>query len=113
MERLLFLARRCFKAVLVVLCVIAINFALIRAAPGDPATILQAYAQLARQDQLNARAYLQLLPRVMDQVLSLGLWGLRSDNLTLGGLKYFTDGSIQGFTAALREDYHTRPGYRG
>lgn len=40
MDRFLFLARRCFKAVLVILCVIAINFALIRAAPGDPATIL-------------------------------------------------------------------------
>ena len=40
MDRTLFFARRCFKAVLVVLFVIAINFALIRAAPGDPATIL-------------------------------------------------------------------------
>ncbi len=40
MDRLIFLARRCIKAVLVILCVIAINFALIRAAPGDPATIL-------------------------------------------------------------------------
>ncbi|MBS0452148.1 MAG: ABC transporter permease [Proteobacteria bacterium] len=40
MDRLLFFARRCFKAVLVILFVIAINFALIRAAPGDPATIL-------------------------------------------------------------------------
>ncbi|MBY4596350.1 ABC transporter permease [Ottowia caeni] len=40
MDRFLFLARRSVKAVLVILCVIAINFALIRAAPGDPATIL-------------------------------------------------------------------------
>lgn len=40
MERLLFLARRCVKAMLVILFVIAINFALIRAAPGDPASIL-------------------------------------------------------------------------
>ena len=40
MERVLFFARRCVKAVLVILFVIAINFALIRAAPGDPATIL-------------------------------------------------------------------------
>ncbi len=40
MDRLLFFARRCLKAVLVILFVIAINFALIRAAPGDPATIL-------------------------------------------------------------------------
>lgn len=40
MERALFFARRCVKAVLVILFVIAINFTLIRAAPGDPATIL-------------------------------------------------------------------------
>ena len=40
MERMVYFARRCFKAVLVILFVIAINFALIRAAPGDPATIL-------------------------------------------------------------------------
>ena len=47
MDRLLFLARRCIKAVLVLLCVIAINFALIRAAPGDPATILAGEAGAA------------------------------------------------------------------
>ena len=40
MERTVYFAQRCFKAVLVILFVIAINFALIRAAPGDPATIL-------------------------------------------------------------------------
>jgi peptide/nickel transport system permease protein len=40
MERFLFFARRCVKAILVILFVIAINFALIRAAPGDPATVL-------------------------------------------------------------------------
>ena len=40
MDRFLFFARRCFKALLVIFFVIAINFALIRAAPGDPATIL-------------------------------------------------------------------------
>ncbi len=40
MERLLFFIGRCGKAALVILFVVAINFALIRAAPGDPATIL-------------------------------------------------------------------------
>lgn len=40
MGHLTFLARRVFKAMLVILFVVAINFALIRAAPGDPATIL-------------------------------------------------------------------------
>jgi len=40
MDRLFFLARRSFQAVLVILLVIVLNFSLIRAAPGDPATIL-------------------------------------------------------------------------
>ncbi|MFZ2388241.1 MAG: ABC transporter permease [Polaromonas sp.] len=40
MERLVFFAGRCVKAAFVILFVIAINFALIRAAPGDPATVL-------------------------------------------------------------------------
>lgn len=33
--------------------------------------------------------------------------------MKIGGVKYFTDGSIQGFTGALLEDYYTRPGYKG
>jgi len=36
-----------------------------------------------------------------------------SDYLKIGGVKLFQDGSIQGFTAALMEDYHNRPGFRG
>lgn len=39
--------------------------------------------------------------------------GLGTDHLKLGGVKYFADGSIQGFTGALLEDYYTRPGYKG
>ncbi|HUH61011.1 MAG TPA: ABC transporter permease [Candidimonas sp.] len=40
MERLAFLGGRCAKAMLVVFAVIVINFMLVRAAPGDPASIL-------------------------------------------------------------------------
>ncbi len=40
MEKIKLLLTRIFKALLVVLAVLAINFALVRAAPGDPATIL-------------------------------------------------------------------------
>lgn len=40
MERLAFFGGRCVKAMLVVFAVIVINFMLIRAAPGDPASIL-------------------------------------------------------------------------
>lgn len=81
MERLLFLVRRCFKAVLVILCVIAINFALIRAAPGDPATILAGeagavdagFVERIRQDYgLDKPVPVQLLT-YMKQLLSFDL----------------------------------------
>jgi len=81
MDRLLFLARRCFKAVLVILCVIAINFALIRAAPGDPATILAGeagavdagFVERIRQDYgLDKPMPVQLLT-YMKQLLSFDL----------------------------------------
>ena len=80
---------------------------------GDASTFLSAYTELAREDRLNARAYLQFLPVEMDRLLAKGLWGIGTDHLKLGGVKYFADGSIQGFTGALLEDYHTRPGYKG
>ena len=69
--------------------------------------------ELAREGRLNARAYLQLLPSEMDKLISLGVWGIGNDHMKIGGVKYFTDGSIQGFTGALLEDYYTRPGYKG
>lgn len=81
MDRLLFLARRCFKAMLVILCVIAINFALIRAAPGDPATILAGeagavdagFVERIRQDYgLDKPVPVQLLT-YMKQLLSFDL----------------------------------------
>lgn len=81
MDRIIFLARRCFKAVLVILCVIAINFALIRAAPGDPATILAGeagavdagFVERIRQDYgLDKPVPVQLLT-YMKQLLSFDL----------------------------------------
>ena len=49
----------------------------------------------------------------MDKLISLGVRGIGNDHMKIGGVKYFTDGSIQGFTGALLEDYYTRPGYKG
>lgn len=81
MDRLLFFARRCFKAALVILFVIAINFALIRAAPGDPATILAGeagavdagFVERIRQDYgLDKPVPVQLLT-YMKQLLSFEL----------------------------------------
>ncbi len=80
---------------------------------GDASVFLSAYVQLAREGRMSARAYLQFLPGEMDKLIALGVWGMRSDYVVLGGAKFFADGSIQGFTGALLEDYHSRPGYRG
>lgn len=77
------------------------------------ATILAAYTSLARDNKLHARAYLHLTEPLLDTLAPYGLWGLKTDYLTLGGLKCFTDGSIQGFTAALSTGYHSRPEYTG
>ncbi|MDL2266475.1 amidohydrolase [Desulfovibrio sp. OttesenSCG-928-G15] len=76
---------------------------------GDARTMLRAYASLARAGRLDARCYLQMIPPVMEDFLPYGLWSLQSDFLSLGGAKFFADGSIQGFTAALCEAYHTKP----
>ncbi|MDD4701840.1 MAG: amidohydrolase [Desulfovibrio sp.] len=80
---------------------------------GDAEQITRSYLDLMREDSLNARVYLQFLPQIMDTLRPLGLYHFGSDYLTLGGLKFFLDGSIQGFTGALLEDYHTRPGHKG
>lgn len=81
MDRLVFLVQRAFKAVLVILCVIALNFALIRAAPGDPATILAGeagavdagFVERIRQDYgLDKPLPVQLLT-YMKQVLNFDL----------------------------------------
>lgn len=80
---------------------------------GDSAVFLKPYMELAREGKLNARAYLHFLPGEMDRLLALGVWGIGNDLIRIGGVKFFTDGSIQGFTGALLEDYFTRPGYKG
>lgn len=80
---------------------------------GSSTTMLQAYAHLARTDTLPIRAYLHLAEGLLDRLRPLGLWGLHTDYLTLGGLKCFIDGSIQGFTAALKQPYHSRPDWKG
>ncbi len=45
-----------------------------------------------------------------DEVLSWA--GADAQIVAVGGVKYFQDGSIQGFTGWLLDDYHTRPGHR-
>ncbi len=80
---------------------------------GNPSAIIRAYTSLDREKKMNARGYLHFIPKVMDKLIQFGLWKFGSEYLTFGGAKYFTDGSIQGFTAALQEEYHSHPNFKG
>ncbi len=80
---------------------------------GGPREFMRAYMELARHGKMDIRGYLQMMPAEMDHLLELRIFDFGSDMLRLGGAKLFIDGSIQGFTAALQEGYHTRPDHRG
>jgi predicted amidohydrolase YtcJ len=75
---------------------------------------IQAYRELKDEDRLNIRVYMTTMYHLYDQLIELGLGtGFGSDRLKFGSVKLFQDGSIQGLTAALSEDYHQKPGFRG
>lgn len=73
----------------------------------------QALLTLERKGELNARGYLQFLADDMKALQKYGLHDFGSDFIKLGGLKHFVDGSIQIFTAALSQPYHTKPDHSG
>lgn len=76
--------------------------------------LLRAYTGLARDGELNARAYLHFIPELLDKLVEFGIYSLNiNDHLYFGGAKMFVDGSIQSFTAALSSPYHTRPDFKG
>ncbi len=81
---------------------------------GDAREVFQTYRELDEGGELNLRVYLTIMHDHYDKLIALGLGrGFGSDSLQLGCVKLFQDGSIQGLTAALGEDYHNRPGFRG
>jgi predicted amidohydrolase YtcJ len=81
---------------------------------GEGPEVIRAYIELMKESQLNVRVYLTIAQKLYSQLLELGLFqGFGSEQLRLGALKMFQDGSIQGITAALSEDYHCRPGFKG
>ncbi len=79
----------------------------------DSVQTLASFLALEKQHKLNARAYLQFLPDTMKELAKYSLWNFGSDYVKIGGLKSFTDGSIQGYTAALSQDYFSKSGYKG
>jgi len=80
---------------------------------GTAPECIHALLALDREGSLNARAYMQFLADDMEILQKYGLYDFGSDYVKFGGLKYFVDGSIQVFTAALSKDYHTRQGHKG
>lgn len=80
---------------------------------GTAPECVNALLALDRENALNARAYMQFLYDDMEILQKYGLHDFGSDYVKFGGFKHFVDGSIQVFTAALSQDYHTRKGHKG
>ncbi len=80
---------------------------------GNAGDCIEVLTKLNRNNELNARGYLQFLPNEMEKLLPFGLNNFGNEYIKIGGLKYFTDGSIQIRTAALLEDYYNCPGMKG
>jgi predicted amidohydrolase YtcJ len=87
-------------------------------------TELLAYQEAIRQDKLNVRSNLMILVDALEEIneadgetffgLSQGIrtgWG--NEKLRIGPLKIFSDGSIIGKTAAMKEAFDTEPGNVG
>ncbi|MEM7126963.1 MAG: amidohydrolase [Chloroflexota bacterium] len=63
--------------------------------------------------ELNIRIYGDVMVQAYPAYEQLGIGkGFGSRYFQLGGIKWFQDGSIQGLTGALIEDYHNKPGWR-
>ncbi|WP_458399830.1 amidohydrolase [Mailhella sp.] len=81
---------------------------------GDAETVVKAYSELAQEGRMTARGWLQATDSIIGKWQDWGSVARENEDfLRLGGLKLFADGSIQAFTAAMSEDYLTRPGCRG
>lgn len=80
---------------------------------GGGREFMKAYMKLARTNGMVIRGYLQMMPPEMDEMLGLDIHSFGGDMLRFGGAKLFIDGSIQGYTAALKEGYHSRPDHHG
>lgn len=70
--------------------------------------------ELIKAGEMNIRIYGAVLADHYDAYSDLGVAkGFGNKFVRVGGIKFFQDGSIQGLTGALLEDYHNKPGHRG
>lgn len=81
---------------------------------GQGQVAYRAYRELEAEGRLGLRVYMTTMFDYYDELVKVGLGpGFGSDFLRIGSVKMYQDGSIQGYTGALRQDYFTVPGERG
>lgn len=75
---------------------------------------LRAYIEARRQGRLRQRTTLMMLSNHLPEFERLGLAGpLGDDRLALGPMKFYTDGSLPGSTAAFEDAYEHEEGFHG
>jgi len=81
---------------------------------GDGADLFSVCRELEQENALNIRIYTAILEPAYDKYDALGVAkGCGSHYFKMGGVKFFQDGSIQGYTGALLDGYHSRPDWKG
>ncbi len=76
----------------------------------DMPMYLRCLSEMERDNALNMRVHLSPMPDEFDRYAAGGLiTGFGSDMVTFSGPKFFNDGSIQAYTAALSEPYYDKP----
>lgn len=81
---------------------------------GDAHDFFLTCRELEQEGRMNIRIYTAVTEEAYNKYDALGVAkGYGSHYVKVGGVKYFQDGSIQGFTGALIDEYHTRPGHFG
>ena len=81
---------------------------------GDGHDFFLTCRELEQEGRMNIRIYTAVIEDAYNKYDELGVAkGYGSHYVKVGGVKYFQDGSIQGFTGALIEEYHTKPGHFG
>jgi len=70
--------------------------------------------ELIAADAMNIRIYGAVRAVIYPDYDDIGVAkGFGNEFVKIGGIKFFQDGSIQGLTGALLEDYANKPGHRG
>ncbi|WP_407810732.1 hypothetical protein, partial [Staphylococcus aureus] len=64
------------------------------------------YLRLAEQDQLKTRVSMYMLSHLLDHVIDTGMHGaFGNSRLAFGGIKFYADGTLGGWTAYFPDGY--------